>query len=733
MAESIDIFHIHQKIMDDYRHFVRSFIHISDPSIRAVVEDEINRGKFWPEPLIQFNPSFELGESAQSLCDRGLLHPHIASVFKNYHLFKHQREAIGKGVQGHHFVVTSGTGSGKSLTFLAVIFDYLLKNQFAQGIQAVIVYPMNALINSQTEEITKFKNDFEADTGRAFPIRFAQYTGQESEDQRQAVKEDPPHVILTNYMMLELILTRSKETGIRQALFEHLKFLVFDELHTYRGKQGADIALLIRRVKAQAAQPVVCIGTSATMVSKGAIADQKKRVAQVASQIFGAVFTPDQIIHESLTRCFADAGDAPTQQALREALHAPIDPHAPEDQLKTCPLAIWLENRIALCENDGMLIRNQPMRFSAMVTRLAQDAGVDEALCAQQLRRFLKWLAHVNNQLADKRYALLPYKIHQFISQTGSVHVSLDDGPDRIISLDPASHKGQGASRVPLFPVVFSRISGHAFICVNKDMDKAQLKPREFREILSDEEDITSGYIITDMDAWNPETDLEQLPDAWIQADKQGGFKPQKKYKHRLPQKIYFDRQGYFSSRNEYEYQGWFMAAKLLFDPTCGAQYDPQTNEATKLTRLGSEGRSTSTTVLAYSILKQLEAHSFQAKDQKLLSFTDNRQDAALQSGHFNDSLKVIRFRAAVYQALVKHKALDFTNLDQAIFDALDLAPEEYAANPSTRFAGAIKDNQDAFKHYLMYRALYDLRHGWRVMLPNLEQCALLAIDYKYL
>ena len=73
MPESIDIFNMHQKIMDDYKHFVSSFITIKDKRIKEVVETEINQGKFWPEPLIQFNPSFEQGESAQSLCDQGKL------------------------------------------------------------------------------------------------------------------------------------------------------------------------------------------------------------------------------------------------------------------------------------------------------------------------------------------------------------------------------------------------------------------------------------------------------------------------------------------------------------------------------------------------------------------------------------------------------------------------------------------------------------------------------------
>ncbi len=508
---------------------------------------------------------------------------------------------------------------------------------------------------------------------------------------------------------------------------------MFDELHTYRGRQGSDVAILIRRIKAQAVQKIVCIGTSATMVSEGTISEQKNEVAKVASKIFGTSFIEDQIINEYLARCFDPDGNLPDKEELIKALQNVINPDDAEKNLIAFPLSTWLENKIALTENSGMLVRQKPMPFSQIAQQLVNDTGLDLTICESQIKIYLSWLSNVNKSLKEGRYTYLPYKVHQLISQTGAVYVSIDSGDDRVISLDPANHKGRGDSKIPLYPVVFSRISGHEFICVNKDIDNEVLRPREFREILSEEEDITSGYIVTGEDVFNPETDLEQLPDAWVKIDRSGNYKPQKKYKDRLPQKIYFDQKGNFSTRNKYKYEGWFMPAKLLFDPTCGAQYDPKTNETTKLTKLGSEGRSTSTTVLSYSILSQLEEHGFETKDQKLLSFTDNRQDAALQSGHFNDSLKTIQLRSAIYQALAKYKERDFTNLDQSIFEALDLPADEYCAISSAKFPSVIKDNENALKNYLMYRALYDLKRGWRVVLPNLEQCALLTIDYKHL
>ena len=82
---------------------------------------------------------------------------------------------------GTDFVVTSGTGSGKSLTYIGTIFNHLLANPDTAGVAAIIVYPMNALINSQSTEFNTYKDNYERNTGRTFPILFSQYTGQEKE------------------------------------------------------------------------------------------------------------------------------------------------------------------------------------------------------------------------------------------------------------------------------------------------------------------------------------------------------------------------------------------------------------------------------------------------------------------------------------------------------------------------------------------------------------------------
>ena len=112
-----------------------------------------------------------------------------------------------------------------------------------QRVRAIVVYPMNALANSQRNELEKF-------LGKDHPkVTFDRYTGQESHSEREVILQSPPDILLTNYVMLELMLTRPRERSALITSAANLSFLVLDELHTYRGRQGADVAMLIRRLR----------------------------------------------------------------------------------------------------------------------------------------------------------------------------------------------------------------------------------------------------------------------------------------------------------------------------------------------------------------------------------------------------------------------------------------------------------------------------------------------------
>jgi len=727
----MNVFQTHSRVIRDYSKYIGSFLKISDPQIRHIVENELQLGKLWPEPLLQFNPSYEMAGTVDSLCKSGLLHPDISKILRGYSLYKHQVDAIKLGIDNKDFIVTSGTGSGKSLTYIGSIFHQLLSNPIDSGINAVIVYPMNALINSQTEEFTRYKSNFEKD-GSEFPIRFAQYTGQEKEDSRKSIRENPPHILLTNYMMLELLLTRVQERSIRDSIFQNLQFLVFDELHTYRGRQGADVAMLIRRIRSRCEHSVTCVGTSATMVSVGSASSQKEEVASVATTLFGKPFHSDQVVTETLSRSLSSSGQIPTQAELSSAIESGINPDDSIDSLRTHPVAIWLENRIALEENEGILLRRTPQRFSEIVASLSKVSGQEGTKCRQYLEALLQWISVLNGKLQEsgQRYTVLPFKLHQFISQTGSVYTTLDQDDKRFVTLEPGVFKQDEEEKKPIYPNVFSRATGHPFICVS--LYGNRIEPREFRESTDDDEESTDGYLIVGEDVWDPTDDLEFLPSAWLRITKKG-VSPDSKKKAFFPKRIYFDEFGNCSESEPLSFSGWFMKAPLLFDPTGGVFYDAKTNEGTKLAKLGSEGRGTSTTITAFSILNQLNDAGYRHVDQKLLSFTDNRQDAALQAGHFNDFVQVVHLRAAIHKALkdAPGNRLTYFSIGEAVFKALNLSFLEYAnRNEEPPLANVRRKYEECLQTYLVYRAISDLKRSWRIILPNLEQCALLSIEY---
>ena len=728
----MNVFETHAKIVADYASYIGSFINIADPAIRHTVEEALAEGKLWPEPLLQFNPAYEMAGSIAEIAKSGVLHEAVTDIFTGYSLYRHQVEAIKLGAADRDFVVTSGTGSGKSLTYIGSIFHHLLQEPQSRAITAVVVYPMNALINSQTNEFRTYKENYEKSTSQEFPITFGQYTGQEKEEVRVRMRENPPHVLLTNYMMLELVLTRVQERAIRDAIYDNLRFLVFDELHTYRGRQGADVAILIRRIRAQCKQPVMCIGTSATMISVGSLASQREQVARVATTIFGRPFSPDQVVNERLDRSLEYSGHLPSISVLAEAISAGIDTDANDAKLRSHPVAVWLENRIALEEREGQLVRRRPLRISEVVSALAEDSGQSDGMCRTCLADLLLWISTVNQRLriVGSRYTILPFKLHQFIAQTGSVYTTLDQDENRFITLEPGIYKQDEEKNKAIFPNVFSRATGHPFICVSRIGDR--LEPREFRETSEEEAQKTDGYIIVGDGVWDPVDDLEYLPEAWLRTTKSGRV-PNSKKAALVPRQIFFDEYGNCSDTDRMKFCGWFMQAPLLFDPTGGVFFDTRTNEGTKLTKLGSEGRSTSTTITAFSILNQLHDAGYHARDQKLLSFTDNRQDAALQAGHFNDFVQVVQLRAAIRKALATapNQTLTYATLGEAVFNALALPFCDYGNRDEEPALATVRRNyEQTFQAYLVYRAIADLRRSWRIVLPNLEQCGLLVVDY---
>src|SRR5690606_23039438 len=169
---------------------------------------------------------------------------------------------------------------------------------------------------------------------------------------------NPPDILLTNYVMLELMMVRPSERHFVERATGRLEFLIFDELHTYRGRQGADVAMLIRRLRQRSGNPnLVCIGTSATVASEGDRAVRRAAAAEVATKLVGVPIGPEQVIDETLRRNTV-VPPPRTPAELRAAVEAELPPEDLE-AFRRSPLAAWVETTFGVREEDGRLVRQE--------------------------------------------------------------------------------------------------------------------------------------------------------------------------------------------------------------------------------------------------------------------------------------------------------------------------------------------------------------------------------------
>ena len=335
--------------------------------------------------------------------------------------------------------------------------------------------------------------------------------------------------------------------------------------------------------------------------------------------------------------------------------------------------------------------------------------------------------------------AFLAFKLHQFISGAGEIFTTLTDKPRNVLfegQLEDPSAPGHR-----LYPTRFCRKCGHEVHVVMKTADAAGvlLLPRSIDDApLDNQDDDTAGYLTPTGDG-DPDYDftgeIETYPEDWRE-ERNGIERLRANRKRRVPQMVTVAPDGRYASSGK---SFWFIPGKFGFCPCCLDQPHPSMRERTKLTGLSGEGRSSATTLLVSTALQWMnESDSGVGKDKrKLLGFTDNRQDAALQAGHFNDFLFVSLLRGAILRAVLDAgddgmaedefglrivKALGFTagNKDARIHWMLDAE------------AGAVvrEDAQRSLAKVLAHRVWTDLRRGWRYTNPSLSVLKLIDVAF---
>lgn len=743
----MDVFQFRGNLVKEYADFTRSFTRIKADDIRTFVDAEYDSEKFWPEPLIQVNPNFKEGGTVESFVQAGHLHPLCADIFRfgksassaghSLPLHKHQAEAISLAASEESYVLTTGTGSGKSLSYFIPIVDACLKAKATDPTprtRAIIVYPMNALANSQLEELKKFLGADRASQ----PVTFGRFTGQEGPEEREAMKANPPDILLTNFMMLELLLTR--QNAIDQQVIANargLRFLVLDELHTYRGRQGADVALLVRRVREALADQLVCIGTSATMATDGTEMERNATVARVATRLFGTLIPDRNVITETLRRT---TPDAETEKTVAPRLAAAVLTGVPEDlsfsEMAEHPVSVWVELTLGLTYESNKPRRAPPKTLKQAASLLAEATGLAEAQCSDYLQKFLLRAYNVTDK-ADK--PLFAFKLHQFISGGGKVYSTLEAPGKRVVTLDGQQFVAGDRSR-HLYTVHFCRDCGQEYVPVwDSDGPEGRVfQRRNIDERQHEDEGVKFGFLMPDVSkAWN-DADVESYPETWVEERADGEWRVKSAYKKYIPQAVNVRPDGVVTT--SVGLSGWFVPGSFRFCLACGAAHTTSGKDSLRLTSLSGEGRSSATTMLVLSSLRYLyeQDQALSADAKKVLGFSDNRQDAALQSGHFNDFLQVLMTRAALLAAVgnANGAALSEKEVANAVFEALGFHRDDPSVRAEFMQQPEVKGNarrqvQDAMRAILGYRSFYDLRRGWRFNNPNLEQLGLVRIAYQ--
>ena len=306
----------------------------SNPALASVLDEFLAEG----DNLVK-GPYLSIALPPKLAPEGGEPFPEVPLGFTPYRHQRaaHQRLDSAAAHGGRSTIVATGTGSGKTECFLWPILNHCRRHAGEQGVKAILVYPMNALAFDQARRIAKIIHNTQALRGK---LSAGLYVGEREQaphtamgpdhliTDRETLRERPPHILLTNYKMLDFLMIRPADARLwRHNQPGMLRYLVVDELHTFDGPQGTDLACLIRRLKDRLQVPrplpqrppgqapqqgLICVGTSATVGDEGSSAELRN----YAAELFGQPFDQDAILREERQSIDEVLGSAIIQRHL---------------------------------------------------------------------------------------------------------------------------------------------------------------------------------------------------------------------------------------------------------------------------------------------------------------------------------------------------------------------------------------------------------------------------------
>lgn len=788
MLEPFDLL---RRLQATYASFVGTYQGYKDPSIEAWMNAQVKGGEFlWRQPYLTLRKRFAPGPMLDAFLAQGLVHPKVPDLYRyrdperpekgTIRPYQHQGDAWRRLLKDkRNVVVTTGTGSGKSMCFTIPVVSAALSDP-TPGVKALIIYPMNALANSQYDEMARRL--------RGTGVRICNYTGdlrdspEKGREQFKEIfgrdpydsevvsreelrnKDDDPqkgaHILVTNFVMLELILTRFEDRRVFPfGSLDKLKYLVMDEVHTYTGRQGADVACLIRRLKEHTSTTgkLRCVATSAT-VDSSTREEAARTVAGFASELFGESFLAEDVVGEThgapLTRSPAVSlpalvrWDDTTLRAAADGDEAAIaklrsglcgTPGATAEDLREHAALVFLDTRLGNVPGALALARWDELVAAYHAELRASETAEDaerELLAAVVVGA----ATNVTPDGEDHPHPLVLPKVHAFFSQGQPV--------SRCLARGHLSRAGQKVcptcvtdevlplERVPAWPLVFCAACGQEFLCAGEEKEEPveTLSPRDFDDV---EDEGASRYIYPEH--W----DREDVPPPEGSTKKSGAAR--KGREGAVPENhevcaLCGVLDGQCDCGPEWQKRCAVIARPLLLCPSCGVNYDGRTREFNKFFVAGAVGKATATDVLVSRVTELLPDTDVGGKPAKrsIIGFTDNRQDTAFQTGHLNDLVRRMHFRRSVRAAMIATGAkaatapMTLPDAGDEVFKAMKAAHAlpTYAKDQTVKFGAAAASGEKTYRKYLRFGVLAELLGRSRRMHPTLEVVGLLRVAY---
>ena len=454
--------------------YITTTFHITDPVYKAALRTELSRDGFLTKgPYLDMNGSYKAGRSLRELMDLGLVSRRFETLEPveekerelkiERPLYLHQEKALLKADAGNNLIVTTGTGSGKTECFLLPILQTLLAEEVAgtlgNGVRAILIYPMNALANDQMKRMRAIMKGHPQ-------ITFGIYTGNTEQTERKArakfhenygrdavilenelisreqMRETPPHILITNYSMLEYMMLRPKDDKVFSGA--KLRYIVLDEAHVYKGTTGMETAMLMRRLRARIStrDSVQFILTSATLGGK----DADQEITQFGYQLCGVQFLASNIVRSE------DA--TPAMNAINiypaEMFHKLADTSLPVARvLEEFDVADPAPNGDDAEKLYELMLTSR--LFADLRSESKHTMEIDSLSCAMGIRRQeLLDLVAVCTRAEKGKTALLKARIHYFVRALEGAYITLGRNRQMMLTRQERTQDGQAVFEVAI-------------------------------------------------------------------------------------------------------------------------------------------------------------------------------------------------------------------------------------------------------------------------------------------